>query len=98
LPQICARITYHGDEDFWARNMDECQRIFDAKEDAMLRTTRPFLYVGTFVVGFWLVRSLVREHAATLLRSRSRPDREMVETYRAFHTIARQVGKAMNQR
>ena len=31
-PRICARITYHGDEAFWAKNLPECKKIFAAKE------------------------------------------------------------------
>ena len=78
LPSVCARITYHGDEAFWKRNIEECQQIFDSKEEAMLRMVRPFLYLLTLALGFWVARTLVREHALSLRRMENKPDREYV--------------------
>ena len=98
LPHICARITYHGDEEFWRRNVDECRRIFDGKEEAFLRTARPILYVLVLSGSVWLGRSLWNDHWNAVYRSRNRVDREMVETHRALQTIVRQVGKALQQR
>jgi hypothetical protein len=98
LPSVCARITYHGDEEFWKRNMEECQSIFDSKEEAMLRMVRPGLYVTALVVGFWVIRALVREHAMSLRRNVKAPDQDMIETYRAFNVIFKQMGRAMNDR
>lgn len=98
LPSVCARITYHGDEDFWKRNLVECQSIFDSKEEAMLRMVRPFLYVATLLVGFWVIRALVREHAMSLRRNLKTPDQDMIETYRAFNVLFRQMGRAMHDR
>ena len=98
LPSVCARITYHGDEDFWKRNMAECQQIFDSKEEAMLRMARPVLYLFTMVLGFWVARLLVREHAVSLRRMTKKPDRDMVETYQAFNVIFKQMSRAMNDR
>ncbi|GMI28126.1 hypothetical protein TeGR_g2603, partial [Tetraparma gracilis] len=41
FPQICARITYHGDAGFWAQNLPECKKIFFAKEAAAMSLVRP---------------------------------------------------------
>jgi len=90
LSRICARITFHGDEIFWERNMLECQRIFDVKEQAWLRVARPF--VGLFVAVFavWALRLLIREWRRH--HQRERPmDRDMVDLFRAFTVITRQI-------
>lgn len=93
LPSICARITYHGDEVFWSRNLEECQRIFAAKQEANLRVVRPLIYVGLLVGFVYIVRDLVREHARN---RRVAPNRDMVETYQAFQMIMRQLKRAMH--
>lgn len=98
LPSVCARITYHGDEAFWKRNIEECQQIFDSKEEAMLRMVRPLLYIITLALGYGVARSLVREHALSLRRTENKPDRDMLETYHAFNVIFRQMSRAMNER
>lgn len=95
LAKICTRITYHGDEEFWKRNMEECQHIYNAKEDAMLRMMRPVLYLFTLLTGFWVARALVREHALSMRQKVKSPDRDMVETYQAFNVIFRQMSRAM---
>ena len=92
LPQICSRITYHGDEMFWSRNLDECQRIFLQKQDAWLRVARPLWWM--VLVGF--VFLLVR----WLLASFRRPppvNRDMVETYRAWQILLQQASKTFLQ-
>lgn len=97
LPQICARITYQGDADFWKRNPDDCARIFAAKEEATLRTVRPIVYGTLLTVGFLAIRSLVRVYATTR-RSKNMVDQEMVDTHRALNTLVRQVNRAMQQK
>lgn len=96
LPEICARMTYHGDGDFWLRNMEDCQQIYSAKEEAMLRTSRPLIYLLTLIVGFFTIRSLVREYALWLSKHMEKPDRNMVETYDAFRVLFRQMSRAFN--
>jgi nitrate reductase gamma subunit len=92
LPKICARITFHGDELFWMRNVEECQRIFSLKEDAWLRLTRPIVYLGLLCAVVQIARMLVREHA---LQQRPQ-NRDMVETYQAFQILMRQVKRGLN--
>jgi hypothetical protein len=93
LPKICARITFHGDELFWMRNVEECQRIYGIKEEAWLRLIRPMVYLVIFYTIVQIVRMLVREHALHL-----RPqNRDMVETYQAFQILLRQVKRGLNQ-
>mmetsp|Transcript_25602 Transcript_25602/g.37829 ORF Transcript_25602/g.37829 Transcript_25602/m.37829 type:complete len:323 (+) Transcript_25602:147-1115(+) len=98
LPKICARITYHGDEDFWRRNLEDCQQIYSAKEEAMMRMSRPFIYLLTLIVGFFTIRSLVREYALWLSKHMEKPDRNMVETYDAFRVLFRQMNRAFDDR
>jgi hypothetical protein len=74
LAQICARITYHGDEAFWRRNLDECFRIFESKQASVLSFQTPLLQL--FLV--YYIRFILRAHA---LRYKWRPDREMMEVY-----------------
>ena len=95
LPAICARITYHGDEAFWARNLVECQRIFSLKEEAWLRFTRPLVYCGGAILAIQVVRMLVREHA---LQRRQPLDRDMVETYQAFQIMMRQLKRSLHHK
>lgn len=87
LPSICARITFHGDEAFWRRNVDECERIFSFKEEAFLRMTKPIVYMTMGVLLIYVVRMLVREHA---LHRRRPQNTEMVETYHAIQVLIRQ--------
>jgi hypothetical protein len=95
LPTICARITYHGDAQFWLRNTAECARIYNAKEQAFLRISRPFLYVFFLVLLIGLVRFLIREYQSYQLQLRSQfqhpQERDMADLYQAFHVILRQV-------
>ena len=91
LPQICSRITYHGDEAFWYRNLEECERIYAAKEEAFLRLGRPFLWGVFFFAAILVVRFIVWEFFSQPPPPPAPPiDRDMVETYRAWQTLLRQ--------
>jgi hypothetical protein len=91
LPKICARITFHGDEMFWMRNVEECQRIYGFKEDAWLRLTRPMVYLILLYALVQIARMLVREHAL----QRRPQNRDMVEAYHAFQILMRQVRRGL---
>eukprot|EP00581_Thalassiosira_minuscula_P005559 CAMPEP_0183736884 /NCGR_PEP_ID=MMETSP0737-20130205/50498_1 /TAXON_ID=385413 /ORGANISM="Thalassiosira miniscula, Strain CCMP1093" /LENGTH=501 /DNA_ID=CAMNT_0025971013 /DNA_START=39 /DNA_END=1544 /DNA_ORIENTATION=+ len=95
LPRICAQITYHGDESFWSRNIEECERIYYAKESAALQVRKPIVIVSLLFVAFYVVKEII---AARALRMRERIDPNMVETYRAIHMLTRQLRRAMNAR
>lgn len=95
LPRICAQITYTGDEGFWSRNIEECERIYRAKEDAAMLFRKPLLVSVIVVVIFYMVKSIVEARA---LRRRERIDPNMVETFRAINMLSRQLRRAMNTR
>lgn len=96
LARICARITYHGDEAFWSRNLAECERIYAAKEEAWLRVTRPLVYMVIAGIVLAILRFIIQEIAAAYKhRPRRLQDREMIETYQAFQVLLRQVRKAV---
>ena len=84
LPEICSRITYHGDREFWSRNIAECQRIYATKEEAFLRVTQPVVYSLLTVICFFFFRNLVATYAEN---RRGKDDAEMIATYRAFQTL-----------
>jgi hypothetical protein len=86
LAEVCSRITYHGNRDFWSRNMEECELIYAGKEEAFLRVTRPLSYVVFLVTCFLAIRHLVTAYAET---KRDRTDRVVLETYHAFQTLVR---------
>jgi hypothetical protein len=89
LPHICSRITYHGDEVFWSRNLEECQRIFGQKQDAWLQMARPVWWI--------LLLSLVLLTVRWIVDALRRPpplDRDMVETYRAWQILLHQASRA----
>jgi hypothetical protein len=99
LPTVCARITYYGDVAFWSRNLEECQDIYQAKEEAFLRLARPTLYTIGLGVLLWLVREVL-QHRIVLARHRAGPatappPADMVDTYRAFQILLRQVRKGL---
>lgn len=98
LPNICARITYHGDYTFWSRNLDECQRIYLQKQNAWLRLARPVLYTIIGIVTLTLLRLLIWEWNASR-RATARPpsEREMVETYRAIQVLLGLVRRSIQQ-
>jgi len=86
LPEICARITYHGTRDFWRRNMVECEKIYQGKEEAFLRLCRPMAYLGIVMGTFYGVRQLVATYGES---KRNRTDQVVLETYHAFQTLVR---------
>jgi hypothetical protein len=87
LPIICSRITYHGDEAFWTKNIDECAKIFRAKEAALLLVLKPVMYVIVFSALVSVARSLIK--AAHI----AKPDPDMVATYKAFKVLSKQLTK-----
>lgn len=93
LPQICSRVTYHGDENFWSRNLEECQRIFVQKQEAWLKVARPLWWMVLLGLCLFTVRWLVSS-----FRHPPPPpvDREMVETYRAWQILLQQANKAFH--
>ena len=95
LPKICARITYHGDEIFWSRNIEECTRIYQAKELAAMQVRKPIVIGFIICVLFYMIKSIVEARA---LRRRERIDPNMVETYRAIQMLTRQLRRAANGR
>ena len=95
LPRICAQITYHGDESFWSRNLDECERIYEAKLIASMHWRKPIVIGSIILVVFYMVKSIVEARA---LQRRERIDPNMVETYRAIHMLMRQLKRAANTR
>ena len=86
FPQICSRITFHGDEAFWSKNLPECKRIFYAKEAAVMTLCKPVLYSGLIGVAIYLALAFVRASAV------SKPDPDMVATFKAFKTLGKQFG------
>lgn len=102
LPAVCARITYYGDATFWRRNLPECESIYKVKEEAFLRVARPSLYAVLSVIVLWLLGQILRHfrHVARyrhLQATSMAPPPEMVDTYRAFQVLLRQVRKGMEQ-
>jgi len=104
---ICAAITYHGDESFWLRNMDECHRIFGEKEEAFLKTARPCLYLLLAWIGFKIMKAGAKTAFMVFMTGRKerktkkvgdldqKVDPDMTETYKAMSTLIRQVGQMM---
>ena len=86
-PQICARITYHGDEAFWAKNLHECKKIFASKEGAVLNVCKPVIYIVLFLSTLSITHSFVKASA------KSKPDPDMVATFKAFRTLSKQMKK-----
>lgn len=83
MARICARITYHGDHAFWTKNMDECLKIYNSKEAAVLLVGKPLLYAFFAVLFFVVIHALVKASAV------SKPDPDMVATYKAFKYLSR---------
>jgi hypothetical protein len=94
LPDICSRITYHGDRGFWSRNHWECEAIYKSKEEAFVRICRPMLYIVLVGVCFIAVRHLVAVYAES---KRDRTDRAVLETYHAFQTLIRLVSRQLDR-
>lgn len=95
LARICARVTYHGDEDFWSRNMVECERIYASKESAAMQVRKPLLVVLVIAGLFYMAKSIVEARA---LRRREQLDPNMVETFRAINMLVKQLRRAANTR
>lgn len=94
LAKICSRVTHHGDEQFWKRNMDECEAIYASKEAAAMQVRKPILIGFLLLIAFYMVKSLVEARAMR----RHQLDPNMVETYRAITMLTRQLKRAMNSR
>jgi len=94
MPDICSRITYHGDREFWSRNRAECQAIFNSKEEAFVRVCRPAMYLVLVMVLFAAIRHLVAVYAEN---KRDRTDRAVLETYHAFQTMIRLITRQVDR-
>ena len=92
LPSICTQITHMGDETFWSRNIEECEKIYLNKERAMLHVRKPIVYIIFAVVTFYAVQSLLQTWA---IRKQHRPHQEMVETYEAFRLIMKVIRRGL---
>jgi hypothetical protein len=92
LAEVCSRITYHGNRDFWVRNIEECEAIYAGKEEAFLRITRPAAYLVSLITTFLAIRHLVTRYAES---KRNRTDRVVLETYQAFETLVRLAKRQM---
>ena len=90
LPEICSRITYYGDRDFWTRNVEECELIFAKKEEAFLRISRPAAYTTLVLAFYWVLRWIFSKRAEPVQR---KPTHDMIETYRAIQTLSRQLSR-----
>ena len=84
LPNICAQITHMGDETFWARNIDECEKIYGNKEMAMLHVRKPIVYIIIAVTAFYAIQALLKTWA---IQKQYRPPKEMIETYEAYRLV-----------
>lgn len=83
-----------GDEQFWRRNMNECEKIYHTKEMASLHFRRPIVYFILCYLLFLMIRSLV--HTAAI-RRQNRPSQDMVETYKAFQMVLRVLSRGMKR-
>ena len=100
ISTICARITYHGDAQFWIRNMNECQRIYSAKEQAFIRIVLPFIYLMCIVLFVYTIRFLIQEYQNyqfQLYNNHRNPlERDMADLYHSFHVVLRQILQVHN--
>jgi hypothetical protein len=92
LARICSRVTHYGDEDFWRRNMEECEEIYASKEAAAMQIRKPILIGVIILVLFYMIKSIVEAQAMR----RQQLDPNMVETYRAITMLTRQLKRAVN--
>jgi hypothetical protein len=93
LANICARLTEYGDSTFWSRNLEDCQRIYSAKEEAYIRVAQPVLYFVVALIILASVRFCIWEmHRIRAMHAQQqRPmDRDMVETFRAMQILMQQ--------
>lgn len=90
LTNICARMTY-GDEEFWKRNLQDCENMYEAKESAFLFVGRPLVFLVLLLALVWIVKQWLWYHE---LQQRDRyQDRDMVQTYRAMQVLFRQLSR-----
>ena len=99
LPNICTRITYHGDVEFWTRNYHDCEMIYQKKLHAFLFVAKPICYLILGLVSYYIIQGIV---IAALQRRRQQhefdqPTREMIETYHAVNTLFRQFSVQQEQ-
>jgi small neutral amino acid transporter SnatA (MarC family) len=73
--------------------MDECLRIYQAKEKAALQIRKPLAYLLTLYILYLALRTFV--HAWALRYQRRDVDPNMVETYQAFNMLIRQIKRGM---
>ena len=92
LAKICSRITHYGNEEFWARNMAECQEIYASKEAAAMQIRKPILIGFIVLILLYMVKTIVEAQAMR----RQHLDPNMVETYKAITMLARQLNRAVN--
>ena len=92
LPSICTQITHMGDENFWYKNIDECEKIYANKEMAMLHVRKPILYIVIALSIFFAVQSLMKTWA---IQRQNRPPKEMIETYEAFRLVMKIIRRGM---
>lgn len=90
LARICSRVTHYGDEDFWRRNMEECEQIYASKEAAAMQIRKPILIGVIILILFYMIRSIIEA------RRHPQLDPNMVETYRAITMLARQLKRVVN--
>jgi len=90
LPRICARATRHGDEEFWQRNIEECEDLYHTREAAALRLCKPLAAGGLALALLAAARSWV---AAQALR-RKDLDPNLVEMCQALRMLTRQLRRA----
>ena len=96
LPKICQQITHMADEQFWLRNIEECTKIYESKENAMMHVRKPIVYIILAYVFFVMIQSLIRTWATVRQNSsRLAYRRDMVETYEAFDLIMKVICRGM---
>ena len=95
LSLICSQITHMGDESFWSRNADECQKIYDTKELAALHFRKPLVFLFLAYLAFLVIRSLIHTWA---IRQQNRPHPEMVEIYQTFKMLMKVLQRGLNGR
>lgn len=95
LSNVCSQITHMGDESFWSRNVDECQKIYDTKELAALHFRRPLVFLFLAFLAFLVIRSLIHTWA---IRQQNRPHPEMVEIYQTFKMLMKVLHRGLNGR
>jgi len=91
LPTICARLTY-GTEDFWQRNYQDCEKLYQAKESAYLFVGRPLIFLIILMFFIWMARQWMW-YEALKVRDNRYHDRDMIQTYQAIQTLFQQMNR-----